>query len=167
MWIAEFWQVINGLLSHPTGSFMVPLYRVIGFLVMMFVFEYVGDGMGANKQIGLVRCFLALAVGMLVVCVGYAVTDFYILPALPKTSFSQVILMVVTALIVLVVGVPLQCLLRKSKYVAMAVAFGASLLAVFLVMFALTAMLGSLRAGGRRSDSIRDRKHETERMIAE
>jgi hypothetical protein len=38
---------------------------------------------------------------------------------------------------------------------------------VFLVMYALNAISGSLREGGKKSDSIRQRKHETERLIYE
>ena len=165
IWVAECWNLLDGLLGSPSGTATAAIYRIVGFLVMMFVFEYTGYALGA-RRVGLLSVILALVVGVCILVVAHTVTKLCIVPSLPRSD-NGIIQIVITALITLLVGVPLQCLLRKSKFFAMSVAFGASLLAVFLVMYALNAVTGSLREGGKKSDSIRQRKYETERLIYE
>ncbi len=164
-WTTEFWYLLNGLMGNPSGTMQTAVFRIVGFFVMIFTFEFAGHGMGANKQIGLPRVILAFVVGMLVTLVAFAAARLYLLPLLPDGTVNKVVLYGVSAAAVLLIAVPLQCLIRKSKYVSMAVSFVSSFIVVYLIIFALNAALGSILAGGKSSESIRERKHMTEGII--
>ena len=164
-WMGEFIGTIDWFTGHLSSGTVRILLKMFGAVVLLLAFEYIAYAFG-SPQVGWARVLFAAAMGTVFLVGAAASNSVYILPKL-DSSLVLVATIAVPVLALAVIITPLNCLLRKSKYFCMLSSFSLGILASFLFFSAANAVLGSVRAGGEKSNTIRERRLMTEELLDE
>jgi len=162
-WLAELWQIVDRVTGDPEGLRQVLLARAGAFVAMVCAFQYVGLALGI-KDVGFMRVFVALVLGIVVLVGGAATSSVYLMPVIGRGPIGGAVALVAPIALAAAVAVPLQCVIRKSHYFQTFAAFASSVLAALLAAVAINAILGSVMAGTRKSDEIRFRRGQVDRF---
>jgi len=116
-------------------------------------------------RVDTLRLLSALLAGVLSLAVTAAISSLYLLPLLSRWPIGNVVTLLVPILVLLAVGVPLQCTLLHGRYVPMLLAFAISLATTLMLVVAAGGMLDSMHAGRAESNVLRAQKMSTERFL--
>lgn len=116
-------------------------------------------------RVDTLRLLVALLAGVLSLTVAAAASSLYLLPLLHRWPIGNVAALLVPILVLLAVGVPMQCALLHARYLSMLIAFAISLATTMMLVLAAGAVLNSMDAGRAESNILRAQKMSTERFL--
>ena len=161
--ISEFWQTLDWFTGHAPPGAVTTVLKIIGAFVLLLVFEYIAYAFG-SPQIRWARVVLAALLSTVILVFAVSANAVFVLPEL-ESKLTLPVTVAVPVLILAIVITPLNCLLRKSKYFCMLSSFAFGILAAFLFFSAANAVRGSVRAGGEKSNTIRERRQMTDELL--
>jgi hypothetical protein len=161
--MGEFMGTIDWFTGHLSPGTIRIILKIFGALVLLLAFEYIAYAFG-SAQVGWARILFAAVLGTVLLVGAAAANSVYILPEL-DSALVLLATIAIPVLALVIIITPLNCLLRKSKYFCMLSSFSLGILASFLFFSAANAVLGSVRAGGEKSNTIRERRLMTDEFL--
>lgn len=166
IWQNEIIRIINVLLGRPQGIAESMILWVATITVLCLVTHAVGTVVGVPRHSGS-RVNMALFLGMAIM-LGVAAGISVLLDLRSTGADMKRYLMfggAVTA--ALIVGIPIQSRLMKSRYIQTFVGFGSGIAAALLAIMAVHAVLDSVSAGEKESVRIRRRGKAIENFVGQ
>ncbi|MDA1043772.1 MAG: hypothetical protein O3C57_00965 [Verrucomicrobia bacterium] len=165
-WFNEVNRLVHWLLGYPSGSretMLIWTVSIFALLVSMRCACYVYR----ISNVDWLRLITALLIGIYGLLGASALTSLYVLGHLSGAMSRQIAHFALPILAYLVIGIPMQCAFLKTTFVKVFLAFTSSVLVTILAINITHYAAGSMGAGKHRSQDLRSRSNNFQKVINE